>query len=79
MFLEFEQDGSTVTGQFCESFGNDDCHALTGRVEGQELTFEYHFASYTVTATLEIGSTLKGTFFSTKCGCEVPVELFAIP
>lgn len=76
-YLELEQDGASVTGQYCEAFGHE-CYALAGSVEGNELTFEYHFSGYTVTATLEIGPSLKGTFFSTKCGCEIPVEVFGI-
>jgi hypothetical protein len=77
IYLELEQDGATITGQYCEAFGHE-CYALAGSVEGSQLTFEYHFSEYTVTATLLIGSSLKGSFFSTKCACEIPVEVFGI-
>jgi hypothetical protein len=76
-YLEFEQNGSAIAGQYCEAFGKD-CYPLTGTVEGTVLTFEYHFSQYTVTGTFEIGASLKGTFYSTKCGCEIPVEVFGI-
>jgi len=77
-YLELQQSGSVVTGQACESPGQD-CYAIKdGKVSGDTLTFSYEFDTYKVTATLTLsadGKTLSGNYHSTKCNCDVAISL----
>lgn len=81
MYVELQESGGKVTGGACEAFGKE-CYALQAGVRsGQKVTYFYEFAGYRVTADLDfdLGNGLSGSYFSTKCGCEVPVTLHRVP
>lgn len=78
LYMEVEQEGTTLSGVFCEAYEKE-CYPLTGTLDGSSLSFEYHFSGETVTGTFETGdASLQGSLFSTKCGCEIPTELFRV-
>jgi len=80
LFLQLTQNGTTVTGTFCEDSAKTDCYTLQdGTLVGGTLTFGWDIPpSDTVDGSFTLasdGKTLVGSLYSTKCNCDVPATL----
>lgn len=82
LFLELAQDGSDLSGQFCEQY-NKNCNPLTkGHVDGSLVTFTYNFGAKDH-ADADLGwnledTELEGTLLSTACNCKIPLLLYRV-
>ncbi len=78
--LLLAQDGAGLDGQACEAHEHD-CHLLEkGTVDGRHVTFHYSFKNGYVDAKLSVeGDVMTGTFFASKCKCDIRRTFYRIP
>lgn len=69
-YAELEQDGATVTGRFCATFGEACSPLEEGTLDAGALYFEYGREDDRVAGDFSFsGDTLFGFMYSTACGC----------
>lgn len=79
-YLELTQVADTVTGRVCEAYDKDCNDIQSGAVSDERFTFFYTFSSDRVDAAFDVVDTnlMQGSFFSTKCACNLPLTLHRI-
>ena len=79
-YLALTQTAAAVTGKVCEAYEKDCNDIQSGAVSDRSLSFFYTFAGYRVDASLEIAEAnrMQGSFYSTKCACELPLTFYRI-
>jgi hypothetical protein len=80
-YLELTQVADTVTGRVCEAYDKDCNDIQSGTVSDERFTFFYTFSTDRVDADLAVvdSNRMQGSFFSTKCGCDLPYTFYRIP
>lgn len=78
--LLLKQDDRALEGQACEAH-NHDCHVIErAHVVGDQVAFHYSFDNGTVDAKLSVeGDVMRGTFFASKCKCDLNRTFYRIP
>jgi len=83
MFLNVEQVGVGLSGEFCEAYQSD-CELIRGgEVTDENVTFsiifnENELQKVNFNLRLLDDNYLKGTVFSSKCNCDLPASFFRI-
>jgi hypothetical protein len=79
-YVELAQSGITLSGKVCEAYEKECYDIQDGAASGSHVSFFYTFSDYRVDASLDQAdaSTLRGSFRSSKCGCEVPLTLHRV-
>jgi hypothetical protein len=80
-YLRVSQTGAAVSGRMCEAYEKDCNELQAGEVAGTHFTFFYEFSEFRVDAAFDAQgkNALRGSFHSTKCGCDIPMTLNRVP